>query len=67
MYVPGLPNVMIYSLGSVRSLKEAISSPENRYPVTYDLRGDKFNRISIRHMYQNRFGKNTPVATLPVE
>jgi hypothetical protein len=68
LYVPGLPNVMTYSLDAVSSLKETISSPENRYPTTYDLRkGGDLNRISIRQMYRNRFGDNTPVATLPVE
>jgi RHS repeat-associated protein len=67
MYVPGLPNVMTYSLDAVSSLKGAISAPENRWPVTYDLRPNQLNRISIRQMYQKRFGTNTPKANLPVD
>jgi RHS repeat-associated protein len=67
LYVPSNPNVMTRSLDYVSSLKEAISSPANIWPTTYDLRSGEFNTISIRGMYKKRFGNNTPLATLPVE
>jgi RHS repeat-associated protein len=67
LYVPGNPNVMTSNLNHVSSLKEAISSPVNIWPTTYDLRPNETSTISIRGMYKKRFGTNTPVATLPVE
>jgi hypothetical protein len=57
---------MTSSLNAIKSLKEAISSPANIWPVTYDRRTGT-NTISIRRMYQKRFENNTPIATLPVE
>lgn len=63
IYVPGSPNVMsggntlIYSPNSLHSF---ITSPVNQQPAN-----NAQHTLSIRAAFINRFGNNTPNATLP--
>jgi RHS repeat-associated protein len=61
-YVPSNPNVMTRSLNYIGTLSEAISSPINQQAANNNPKPDERRTISIKKMYENRFGVNTPVA-----